>query len=159
MTATTRLDPVAEGIYRIATFDPAHGITFNQFLIADDRPALIHTGPYQAYAAVRKAVSEVIDPATLAYVVVPHFEADECGGMGRFVAEAPRSVLVCSDVGRTVNLSGWDYSGPVRGVRDGDGPDVRAPSLADAAGGQAGEPVGGDPGRHARLHDLLHQPG
>src|SRR5205823_7056629 len=50
----------------------------------------------------------------------PHFEADECGGMSRFVKEAPGAVLVCSEVGSGVNLSGWDYAGPVKGVREGD---------------------------------------
>jgi flavorubredoxin len=117
--STTRLDPVGDGIYRIATFDPNYGISFNQFLIADDKPALIHTGPHQAYEQVRKAVAEVLDPAILAYVVVPHFEADECGGMGRFVAEAPESLLVCSEAGAALNLSGWDYRGAFQGMRDG----------------------------------------
>lgn len=116
----TRLDPVADGIFRIATFNPDYGITFNQFLVVDERPALIHTGMYPLYESVRKAVAEVIDPKRLAYIVVPHFEADECGGMSRFVAQAPQAVLVCSEVGSGVNLSGWDYNGPIRGVREGD---------------------------------------
>ena len=30
-----------DGIYRIATFLPDAGITFNQFLIDDERPALV----------------------------------------------------------------------------------------------------------------------
>jgi flavorubredoxin len=116
----TRIDQVADGIYRISTFDPNHRISFNQFVIVDDRPALIHTGVYPMYETVRTAVAQVIDPKRLAYIVVPHFEADECGGMGRFVAQAPEAVLVCSEVGSRVNLSGWDYSGPVRGVKEGD---------------------------------------
>lgn len=116
----TRVDQVGDDIYRIGTWWPEYGITVNQFLIADDAPALIHTGTFQAYEAVRQAVAEVIDPKKLAYVVVPHFEADECGGMGRFVAEAQQAVLVCSEVGAGINLSGWDYRGPVKGVRDGD---------------------------------------
>src|SRR5207248_8718637 len=116
----TWIDEVARGVYRISAFDPAYHISFNQYLIADERPALIHTGVYPAYEAVRKAVAQVLDPKRLAYVVVPHFEADECGGMGRFVKEAPQAVLVCSEVGSGVNLSGWDYSGPVKGVREGD---------------------------------------
>lgn len=115
-----RVDEVAKGIYRIATFDPGYGITFNQFVIADERPTLIHTGPHPSYDAVRKAVAQVLDPSRLEFVVVPHFEADECGGMGRFLREAPRATLVCSEVGMGINLSGWDYAGPVRGVRDGD---------------------------------------
>ena len=104
-----RIDLVAPGIYRIATFEPAYGITFNQFLIVDEKPALIHTGMYPLYEAVHTAIAQVLDPRKLAYIVVPHFEADECGGMGRFVAQAPKAVLLCSAVGSGVNLSGWDY--------------------------------------------------
>jgi flavorubredoxin len=120
MEFLTRIDPVGDGIYRIATFTPQYGITFNQFLIADERPALVHTGIHPVYDQVRNAIAQVIDPKTIAFVIVPHFEADECGGIGRFVQEAPQSTLVCSEAGAMLNLSGWDYSGPVKGVRDGD---------------------------------------
>ena len=116
----TRIDAVADDIYRIGTFWPEYGITVNQFLIADERPALVHTGTHPSYDNVRKAIAQVIDPKKLEFVIVPHFEADECGGMGRFIREAPQSTLVCSEVGAGINLSGWDYSGPVKGVRDGD---------------------------------------
>ena len=117
-----RVDEVARGIYRICTAVPLDGMAFqfNQFLIEDERPALIHTGTFPMYEDVRKAVGEVLDPGRLAYVVCPHFEADECGGMGRFVAEAPEAVLACSDMGAGLNLTQWDYSGPVRGFRDGE---------------------------------------
>lgn len=116
----TRIDEVAKGIYRISAFEPEFGISVNQFLIDDERPALIHTGMHPMYDSVRNAVAQVLDPKRLAYVVCPHFEADECGGMGRFVEEAPEAVLACSEAGAILNLSGWDYSGPVRGFRDGD---------------------------------------
>jgi flavorubredoxin len=116
----TRVDQVADGIYRIATNASSFPLTFNQFLIETDEPALIHTGTFPMFEAVRQAVAQVLDPRRLKYVVVPHFEADECGGMGRFVAEAPEATLVCSETGAALNLSGWDYAGPVRGVRDGD---------------------------------------
>jgi flavorubredoxin len=88
-----RVDEVADGIYRLSTMDPGFSITVNQFLIDDKRPTLIHTGMFPMYEDVRRAVAEVLDPARLAYAVCPHFEADECGGMGRFVAEAPEAVL------------------------------------------------------------------
>lgn len=38
-----RVDQVADGIYRISTF-PGRTLSFNQFLIHDDRPTLVHTG-------------------------------------------------------------------------------------------------------------------
>ena len=119
-----RVDEVAGGIYRIAHYAPGAPITYNQFLIDDERPALIHTGWHAMYGDVRRAVARVLDPARLAYVVVPHFEADECGGMGRFVAEAPGAVLACGHVGMMINLGRWDYAGAVRGFRDGEALDL-----------------------------------
>jgi len=101
-----QVDQVAEGIYRICTHDWGFPITVNQFLVAGERPALIHTGTFPLYEEVRKAVAEVLDPARLEFIVVPHFESDECGGMGRFVADAPRATLVCSEVGSAINLAG-----------------------------------------------------
>ena len=95
----TRVDHLSGGIYRISTYAPEKRISFNQFLIDDDEPALIHTGTFPMYADVRSAITQVLDPSRLRHVIVPHFEADECGGMGRFVAEAPKSVLACSAVG------------------------------------------------------------
>jgi flavorubredoxin len=111
---------IVDGIYRICQPPQNYPIGFNQFLIDDERPALIHTGFYQSYEEVRAAIAQVLDPKRLAYVVLGHFEADECGGMDRFLAEAPQSVLVTSDLGAGVNLSRWNYSGPVKGMRDGD---------------------------------------
>ena len=120
MDFTTRIDPVGDDTYRIATFDPRYDITFNQFLIADQRPTLIHTGIWQVYENVRDAIAKVLDPRTLAYVVIPHFESDECGGMRRFVENAPGCTLVASELGAALNLSGWEYCGPFKGMRDGD---------------------------------------
>src|SRR5215216_7563297 len=86
-----RVDEVSDGIYRLSTTVELGEQAFqiNQFLIDDERPTLIHTGMFPMYEGVRKAVAEVLDPARLAYVVCPHFESDECGGMGRFAAEEP----------------------------------------------------------------------
>ena len=111
---------IVDGIYRLCTLRPANvPISFNQFLIDDERPTLIHTGYYESYDSVRAAVAEVLDPKRLAYVIIGHFEADECGGMGRFVTESPGSVLIASEIGAAVNLAHWNYTGPVKGMRDG----------------------------------------
>jgi len=114
-----RIDEICSGIFRIGEFWPEYGITINQFLIADDEPTLIHTGTHPMYEGVRKTVGDVLDPARLAYVVIPHFEADECGGIKRFVEGATNAQLICSEVSAGINLSGWEYCGPHRGVRDG----------------------------------------
>jgi flavorubredoxin len=117
-----RIDEVVDGIYRISTtfnygeFD----FSFDQFLIDDERPALIHTGMYAMYEDIRNAVGEVLDPGKLEYVILLHFESDECGGMDRFLEGAPGSALACSAASVELNLSGWNYRGRVEGHEDGE---------------------------------------
>jgi flavorubredoxin len=118
------IDEITKGIYRIATPPTAEGapISFNQFLIDDEMPTLVHTGVYGEYDGIRKAIGEVLDPARLAYVVLLHFEGDECGGMDRFMTEAREAQLVGSEMSAILNLTafGVDFVDRVRGVRDGD---------------------------------------
>jgi flavorubredoxin len=116
----TRIDEAVDGIYRIASWNPDYGATFNQFLIDDERPALIHTGTYQLYENVHAAIGEVLDPATLEFVVLLHFESDECGGMDRFLEAAPGSTLVGSALSVDLNLAGWSYRGKTQGFKDGE---------------------------------------
>lgn len=116
----TRIDHVVGGIYRISTMTDPYRITFNQFLIDDERPTLVHTGEYGVYENVRKAVSEVLDPATLANLVLLHWEGDENGGMDRFMAEAGESELVGSALSIQINARGFGVVERVRGFADGE---------------------------------------
>src|SRR3954454_17529254 len=115
----TRIDHIAGGIHRISTWVPAFGITCNQFLIVDERPALIHTGEYGFYDNVRKAVGQDIDPSTPAYVALLHWEGDENGGMDRFMREAPNAELVGSALSIQLNARGFGVTDRVRGFEDG----------------------------------------
>jgi flavorubredoxin len=116
------IDKITHSIYRISTTLDTDGraFQFNQFLIDDERPALIHTGMFGMYEDVRDAVAEVVDPGKLDYVILLHFEADECGGMDRFLEGAPSSTLACSALSHDLNLSGWSFGGRVEGHRDGE---------------------------------------
>ena len=116
----TRIDHIVGGIYRIATMTEAYGITFNQFLIDDEQPTLVHTGEHGVYEHVRKAVAEVLDPARLANIVLLHWEGDENGGMDRFMAEAPRAELVGSALSIQLNARGFGVDERVRGFKDGE---------------------------------------
>jgi flavorubredoxin len=117
-----RIDEIVDGIYRISTTVGLDGLDFqfNQFLIDDERPALIHTGMYGFYDSIRGAISKVLDPSRLEYVILLHFESDECGGMDRFLEAAPNSALACSTASVQLNLSGWNYRGRVEGHQDGE---------------------------------------
>src|SRR3954465_12429012 len=120
MTMDTRIDHITGGIYRISTFEPSLGITFNQFLIDDERPTLVHPGEWHRYDAIRGAIRQVLDPATLANIVLLHWEGDENGGMDRFMAEAEDAELVGSALSIMLNAHGFGVHDRVRGFKDGE---------------------------------------
>jgi flavorubredoxin len=115
-----RIDNITGGIYRISSWDPDYGITFNQFLIDDERPTLVHTGNYDQYETIRGAIGQVLDPAKLANIVLLHWEGDENGGMDRFMAEAPGAELVGSALSIGLNAHGFGVHERVRGFTDGE---------------------------------------
>ena len=78
---TISISEIRDGIYRISGFVGEYGITFNQFLISDIKPTLIHTGPLDMYSKIEEKVKEVVPIEKLSYIAFLHFEADECGGM------------------------------------------------------------------------------
>lgn len=121
-----RIDEIIGGIYRISTMPKDSPIGFNQFLIDDEHPALIHTGMAPMYEDVCKAIRQVLDPARLAYVILLHFEGDECGGMERFMAQAPKAQLVGCELSAALNLNSFDFAcqGRVLGKRDGEALDL-----------------------------------
>jgi flavorubredoxin len=114
------VDHIAGGIYRISLWDPAAGLTFNQFLIDDAAPTLIHTGRHGDYEAVVAAVGEVLDPASLQNLVLLHWEGDENGGMDRFMEHAPGAQLVGSALSIALNAVGFGVLERTRGFLDGE---------------------------------------
>jgi len=62
----TKVDQIADRIYRLSTFVPEigpTGFTFNQFLVDAEEPLLYHTGMRQLFPLVREAVEKVLEPA------------------------------------------------------------------------------------------------
>lgn len=112
------ISEISDDIYRISGFSNEFKITFNQFLVNDEMPMLIHTGPVGMYKNIEEKVKEVIPLEKLAYVSFLHFEADEWGGMA--FLESPNTKLVCSDLSSKLNLMGW-YNVPTDHISVWDG--------------------------------------
>ena len=102
------ISEIKDGIYRISGF-VGDEISYNQFLIDDDQPTLIHTGLFGRYDKIEEKVKEVIPLEKLTYVAFLHFESDEWGGM-EFL-KAPKAKLLCSDLSSKLNLTGC-YNDP-----------------------------------------------
>ena len=117
----TRIDHIAGGVYRISTMTETYGITFNQFLIDDERPTLVHTGDHFMVDNIRGAIREVLDPATLANIVLLHWEGDENGGMDPLMSDAPGAELVGSALSIQLNAASFGVdTRRVRSFMDGE---------------------------------------
>ena len=121
----TTIDEIAPQTYRISTGVPTPdgvGFTFNQYLLIADEPLLWHTGPRMMHAATRAAIARVIEPSRLKWIGFSHYEADECGAMSDFLAEAPNAQAVCGRIGAMVNMG--DVTPNTRALRDGETLDI-----------------------------------
>jgi flavorubredoxin len=123
LASGTRVDEIADGIYRINTPIDIPGVperfNFNQYLIVDDQPLLFHTGPRRLFPRVRDAMGAVMPVERLRYVAFSHFEADECGALNEWLAAAPQSSPVCGQIAAMVTAN--DVADrPPRALADGE---------------------------------------
>jgi flavorubredoxin len=119
----TRIDPIADGIYRLSTLvpeiAPPAGFTFNQFLIDADEPLLFHTGPRAMFPLVAEAVARVLPVESLRWITFGHVEADECGSVNMWLAAAPRGQVAHGATGCMVSLNDM-CDRPPRPLADGE---------------------------------------
>jgi len=108
----SRVNEIAPDVFRISTFHPDYGIEFNQFLIRDDQPFLMHTGLKRMFPVTLDAVATVIDPKQLRWIGFSHFESDECGALNEWLAVAPQAEAACSVVGAIVMVTDFADRAP-----------------------------------------------
>ncbi len=110
---------IAPDTFRISTFNPDFGIQFNQFVVRDAEPFLMHTGLRRMFPTTLAAVRTILDPATLRWIGYSHFEPDECGALNDWLATAPSAQAVSGFVGNAVMLV--DFADrPARVLADGE---------------------------------------
>ncbi len=107
--SSTRVDEIADGIFRISTAVPASvvpgGVTFNQLLIRDTDPLLFHTGPRMMFGVVRETIERVIPEATLRHIAFSQVEADESGSLNQNFPRLRQAVPLCGQVAAMVSIA------------------------------------------------------
>lgn len=105
----TRIDEIADGIYRLSTFVPEiaepAGFVFNSFLIRGEEPLLFHTGLRKMFPLNRDAVAKLMPLERLRWIAFGHYEADECGAMNQWTAVAPNAQVAHGQTGVMVSLN------------------------------------------------------
>src|SRR6202453_3345640 len=126
-TMDTRIDEIADGLFRISTFvphiAPPAGFTFNQFLVMGDEPLLFHLGHRKTFPSTAAAVSRVLPLEKLRWLSFGHVEADECGAMNEWLGAAPNAQVVHGLLGAQVSINDMADS-PVRALADGEMLDI-----------------------------------
>lgn len=119
---------IAADTYRITTYHEPWRSTVNQYLLVDDEPTLISTGLRERFEDTWAGLAQLLDPSRLRYVVVPHFEADECGALNDLLLRAPNATPLASMRTVITSLADMAVRSP-RGVGDGEVIDTGAHAL------------------------------
>jgi flavorubredoxin len=108
-------EEIAPGIHQFRFYDAQRGIGFNQYLVAADEPALVSTGAQSGFDALWAAMSEVLEPARLRYLVA-------------FVARCAAARPVCAPVAAR-QIVGFGLSSDPLVVGEGDRLDLGSHTL------------------------------
>ena len=105
----TRVDEIADGIFRLSTLVPdigPTGFTFNQFVVRGEQESLLfHTGPRAMFPLVSEAVASVTPLDSLRWITFGHYEADESGAMNDFLDVAANAQVAHTGVGVMVSIN------------------------------------------------------
>ncbi len=93
-------------------YDAERGVTYNAYLVRDEKTALIDTVKAPFTAELLRNVAALSDPSCVDYVVCNHAELDHAGGMPEVMRALPRATLVCNQkcaaaLGEHFDTSSW----------------------------------------------------
>lgn len=86
--------------------------TLHQYLLLSEEPVLIATGTMEHAENILPDIKKLLNGKELKYIIFPHFESDECGGLPVFLKEYPDVVTICSNLSAR-ELPGFGYKGKI----------------------------------------------
>jgi flavorubredoxin len=121
---------LAKGIYQVGAVDwtnrdfhgykTPRGVTYNSYLIVDEKICLIDTVKAPFAKELLERVREIVDPKKIDYVIVNHVEPDHSSGLLFVMEAAPQAKVIITEQGRgeTVKYFGREFDFQV--VKNGD---------------------------------------
>lgn len=73
-----------------------NGTTYNSYLIKGEKTAIIDTVKEKFVGSFLERIGELVDPATIDYIVVQHNEMDHSGSLRALLDIAPGAQIVCA---------------------------------------------------------------
>ncbi|MDR2523215.1 MAG: MBL fold metallo-hydrolase [Synergistaceae bacterium] len=81
-------------------------LSMHQYLLLAEEPILIQTGAVPQTQITLPRLKELLGGKPLKYVLISHFESDECGGLALVLEQYPKAAAVCSE---TTARQIWDF--------------------------------------------------
>jgi flavorubredoxin len=105
------------------------GTTYNAYLIKDKKTVLVDTVLEPFGGQLLDNIREIVDPATIDYVVANHAEPDHSGSLPLIMQHAPKAKLVVSKSGAESFEGHYHRGWKVKAVGTGDSIDIGANKL------------------------------
>ncbi|MBU1878338.1 MAG: FprA family A-type flavoprotein, partial [Chloroflexi bacterium] len=96
------------------------GVSYNSYLVNDERKAIIDLAKGFKADEFLDQIAQVMDLATLDYVVVNHVEPDHTGILRTLRRIAPQATILCSEKARAMLEGFYQIAENVRTVADGE---------------------------------------
>ncbi len=106
----TRLDEIADGIYRISRHlsevapQAPQGMTVSQFVVLAEEPLLFHLGLRSGFPDLLSGLRRLLPAAKLRWLSFGHVEADECGALNLMLAAAPFAEVAVGEAGPPLSV-------------------------------------------------------
>ena len=110
---------ITKDLYQFSINLPFMDFTLHQYLLVCENPVLISTGTINQAEKILPEIKEILNGKELKYIIFPHFESDECGGLPVFQREYPNVTTICSQLSAR-ELPGFGYKGKIETKKQGD---------------------------------------
>lgn len=101
---------LAEGVYYVGAVDwnlrdfhgytTPRGVTYNSYLIVDEKVCLIDTVKAPFANELLERISDIIDPGRIDYIITNHVEPDHAGALPTIIKKAPQAKVFITAQGR-----------------------------------------------------------
>lgn len=125
---------IAKGVYYVGAVDwnlrdfhgftTQRGVTYNSYLIVDEKVCLIDTVKAPFAAELLERISEIIDPAKIDYVITNHIEPDHSSSLPVVMKHAPQAKVVLTASGKAGILKHYQEEYDFIVVKEGDVLDI-----------------------------------
>ncbi|MFV0343176.1 MAG: hypothetical protein ACK5JH_09870 [Anaerocolumna sp.] len=88
---------IYNGLFQFTDVIEPIKLSMHQYILLSDEPVLIQTGTIASAKKNLPKIKELLGDKKIKYILISHFESDECGGLSVILNEFPEALTVCSE--------------------------------------------------------------